>query len=144
MDLRMQAFLEKMKIVANRTGQVAGYAADAAGKKASEIASATKMNLQIFDLNTECDVLLREIGEIVYDIHNGLEADSAELDLKMELLDEKQEKIAQLRAQLGTLKPVITCPVCGKQCSKDDAFCAGCGNPLHHAYSVSPDNTIEE
>ena len=54
MDAKMQTFLEKVKVMADKTSKAAGRAADAAGKKATELASATRINLQIFDLNTEC------------------------------------------------------------------------------------------
>ena len=57
MDAKVQSFLDKIKVMADKTSQAAGRAADAAGKKATELASATRLNLQIFDLNTECEVL---------------------------------------------------------------------------------------
>lgn len=57
MDTKLQSFLDKVKDTASRTGRSVGRAADAAGKKASEMAAATRLNLRIFDLNTECDVL---------------------------------------------------------------------------------------
>ena len=59
MDTKLQSFLDKVKDTASRTGRSVGRAADAAGKKASEMAAATRLNLRIFDLNTECDVLFR-------------------------------------------------------------------------------------
>ena len=50
-------FFEKAKVSAEilsaRTGVTAAKAADAAGKTAASVLSATKLNLQIFDLNTE-------------------------------------------------------------------------------------------
>ena len=52
MDAKVQSFLDKIKVMAEKTGKAAGRAADAAGKKATELASATRINLQIFDLNT--------------------------------------------------------------------------------------------
>ena len=64
MDTKLQSFLDKVKDTASRTGRSVGRAADAAGKKASEMAAATRLNLRIFDLNTECDVLFRDIGRM--------------------------------------------------------------------------------
>ena len=71
MDTKLQSFLDKVKDTASRTGRSVGRAADAAGKKASEMAAATRLNLRIFDLNTECDVLFRDIGRMVYELHRG-------------------------------------------------------------------------
>ena len=99
MDAKMQTFLEKVKVMADKTGKAAGRAADAAGKKATELASATRINLQIFDLNTECEVLFKEIGKMVYE-------------------------------ELAGMKSVVTCPHCGRPCSREDAFCSGCGGAL--------------
>ena len=47
------------ELLANRTGVVATRAADAAGKTATSFVSATKLNMQIFDLNTEIEILYK-------------------------------------------------------------------------------------
>lgn len=130
MDAKVQTLLDRIRVVATRTGQAAGRAADAAGKKASELASATRINLQIFDLNTECEVLYKEIGRMVYDVHRGIEAASEEMDERIDRLDEKQAKIAALREELAGMRSFTTCPGCGKQCSREDSFCPGCGKAL--------------
>ena len=69
MDMKMQAFLDKVKDMADKTGKVSRHAAGVAGKKANDLALATRINLQIFDLNTECEALYKEIGKLVYDLH---------------------------------------------------------------------------
>ena len=97
MDAKMQSFLDKIKVMADKTGAAAVRAADAAGKKATELASATRINLQIFDLNTECEVLYKEIGKLVYDLHRGMEVSSEEMDEKIAAVDAKQERVAALR-----------------------------------------------
>ena len=51
MDMKMQAFLDKVKDMADKTGKVSRHAAGVAGKKANDLALATRINLQIFDLN---------------------------------------------------------------------------------------------
>ncbi len=130
MDAKIQMLLDKMKVVADKTGKAVGRAADATGKTASGFATATRLNLQIFDLNTECEVLYKEIGKMVYALHRGEEVSNDEMDGKIALVDEKQEKIAALREELAGIKSVVVCPHCGRQCSKDDAFCSGCGGAL--------------
>ena len=59
MDMKMQAFLDKVKDMADKTGKVSRHAAGVAGKKANDLALATRINLQIFDLNTECEALYK-------------------------------------------------------------------------------------
>ena len=98
MDTKLQSFLDKVKDTASRTGRSVGRAADAAGKKASEMAAATRLNLRIFDLNTECDVLFRDIGRMVYELHRGDEVTSEDMDAKLEEVDAKKEQLAELRS----------------------------------------------
>ena len=102
MDMKMQAFLDKVKDMADKTGKVSRHAAGVAGKKANDLALATRINLQIFDLNTECEALYKEIGKLVYDLHRGAEVTNEEM----------------------------ACPHCGKPCGKDDAYCSSCGAEL--------------
>ena len=79
MDMKMQAFLDKVKDMADKTGKVSRHAAGVAGKKANDLALATRINLQIFDLNTECEALYKEIGKLVYDLHRGAEVTNEEM-----------------------------------------------------------------
>lgn len=130
MDAKVQSFLDKIKVMADKTTQAAGRAADVAGKKASELAGATRLNLQIFDLNTECEALYKEIGKMVYDLHRGVEVSNEDMDDKLAEVDAKQEKISALREELADMRSVVTCPHCGRVCSREDSFCAGCGSAL--------------
>lgn len=134
MDQKVRAMLEKVKvsaaILADKTGKAATRAADAAGKKATEVVEATKINFQIFDLNTETEILYKEIGQMVYDIHLGLEVNQDEVENKIQLVDEKRRKIEELKESLEGYKSSCVCPSCGRECDKDDVFCANCGAQL--------------
>ncbi len=130
MDHNVSMLLEKIKVVAEQTRTSAVKAADRAGKKAGEMAQATRLNLQIFDRTTECEVLYKEIGKVIYDIHQGAETDEDVIERKLAQLDALQGEIEQLRDELSALKTVCICTRCGRQCSRDDAYCAGCGSPL--------------
>lgn len=130
MDNRVAMMLEKAKVVADKTSKAATRAVESAGKAAGGMAQATKLNLQIFDLNTECEVLYKEIGKLVYDIHLGTEVASDAMDSYLERLDDTRARVEELRAQLAGLKQTVSCPVCGKTCSREAAFCALCGAPL--------------
>ena len=65
MEQKIKELLEKVKITASTAAEVAGKAADAATKKAGEIAGVTKLNLQVFDLNTDIELLFKDIGKSV-------------------------------------------------------------------------------
>ena len=101
MDMKMQAFLDKVKDMADKTGKVSRHAAGVAGKKANDLALATRINLQIFDLNTECEALYKEIGKLVYDLHRGAEVTNEEMDEKMAQVDAKQGKAGCAARQAG-------------------------------------------
>ena len=92
MDMKMQAFLDKVKDMADKTGKVSRHAAGVAGKKANDLALATRINLQIFDLNTECEALYKEIGKLVYDLHRGAEVTNEEMDEKMAQVEKRHRR----------------------------------------------------
>lgn len=127
-------FFEKAKVSAEilsaRTGVTAAKAADAAGKTAVNMLNATKLNLQILDLNTEIEILYKEIGKMVYSVHVGNEGDQNALQIKFQLIDEKLEKISELQAQLNAQRADVFCPNCGQQCKRNDTFCSHCGAQL--------------
>lgn len=128
MDTKVQKLLEKAKVLADKTGKAAMRAADSAGKKASEMAQATKINLQIFDLNTECEILYKDLGRIMYDAHIGIEAPAEKTEELLHALDENRAKADELKASLHVEeKNEKTCPVCGKVCQAEDVYCSVCG-----------------
>lgn len=130
MDPKVQMMLEKAKVLADKTGKAAIRVADSAGKMATEMAQATRLNLQIFDLNTECEVIYKEIGKLVYDIHLGVEAPDEVMEEKITRLDENRAQVAELKRRLADAKATCACPNCGKVCTKEAAFCPSCGAQL--------------
>lgn len=130
MDLNVQKMIDKAKVIADKTGKAAVRVADSAGKKAGEMAQATRINLQIFDLNTECDILYKEIGKIIYDIHCGQQVPESLMEEKLVLLDENREQVADLKNKLTEVKNVCACPNCYKECSNEAVFCPDCGAKL--------------
>ena len=130
MDSRVASLLEKAKAVAGKTGAYAGRAAETAGRAATDMAQATKLNLQLFDLNIDCDLLYKEIGKIVYHIHAGEEIAPEEMDARLDQLDETIARADALREHLAGIKSTGACPSCGKPCGRGDVFCASCGARL--------------
>ena len=122
--------LPTFRATATTAAEAAGKAADVASKKAGELASITKLNLQIFDLNTDVELLFKEIGKSVYLTHTGAEIEAEEIDSKIAQIDEKYAKIAELKECIASRKTTCRCPNCGRECEKDDAYCSVCGTPL--------------
>ena len=130
MDTKVAKMLEKAKIVAEKTGKAASRAAQTAGRAANDMAQATRLNLQIFDLNTECELLYKEIGKLVYEIHLGAEVAPDAMDDHLAQLDDVRARIQELRVQLSGMKASPVCPACARPYGRDDAYCAGCGAAL--------------
>ena len=88
METNVSMLLEKIKVVAEQTRTATVRVADKTGKKVNEMAQATRLNLQVFDLNTECEVLYKEIGKTIYDIHQGAEVEDGTVEEKLARLAE--------------------------------------------------------
>lgn len=130
MEQKVQDILEKVRETATAAAQAAGKMADVAGKKAGELVRDTKVNLQIFDLNTDVEVLFKEIGKCVYLTHTGVDANPQEIEAKIAEIDAKYAKIADLRASVCSVKATLKCPECGEPCKRDDTFCSSCGHKI--------------
>ena len=127
MEAKVKEILEKVKVTACAAGRAAENAANVASKKAGEALETTKLTLVNFDLNTDIELLYREIGKLVYLTHEGADIDPECITDKIALIDEKFEKIEANKKQIAYRKTVAVCPDCGKECKKEDAFCSACG-----------------
>ena len=130
MDERVRELLERVRDTATTLGEAAGSTARCAGRYAGQMVDVAKLNMRIFDLKTDINGLLREIGQVVYDTHAGAEPDTAPIDGLLTQIDEKNAAIAELRERINLLRSSRTCPSCGEVCGRDDKFCKGCGAPL--------------
>ena len=130
MDEKLQELLNRVRETANQVSDMASSGMRYAGQRAEEMISITKVNMEIFDLNTEVNLLLREVGEMVYATHCGGETNDGLLMEKLAAIDEKKSQIEALKAQAGSLRGTKTCSACGAVCEKGDMFCRTCGQKL--------------
>jgi len=130
MDEKLQELLNAVQKTAADVSNTAGNAAYCAGKKATQLLSVGKMNIQVLDLKSEVNLLLREIGELVYKTHTGDPTDSDVLLAKLQEIDERNAAIAALNTEIAALRSGPVCPVCGTPAQKGDVFCRGCGSRL--------------
>ncbi len=120
MDAKIKEYINKIKAGAVSAGKVAG-------KTANDVAKQAKLNIKIFDTNTEIDVIYKDIGKLVYDVHLGEEVSNEAIEAMLTSIDSKKELINELKAELAELKNVLVCPVCGKEVAKSCSFCSECG-----------------
>jgi len=130
MDDKAKEILEKVKATASAAAEAGIKVADQAGKKAGELMEVGKLKLKLFDLTTEVEVLYKEIGKAVYLTHTGAQVEESDIQKKLGEIDEKFVRMAELREDLGARKTTVTCPVCGRDCDKNDVFCRVCGKEL--------------
>jgi len=130
MNEKMNDFLYSTR---DAVGQVSDTAADVAygvGKKAGELLSVAKMNIQLVDLKACVNTALRELGELLYATHTGDPTDSKVLQAKLEEIDHLKAQIVALEKQLGREQAARTCDTCGAPSREGDAFCRTCGDKL--------------
>jgi hypothetical protein len=130
MESKMHDMLEKAKATAMTAATAAGKAADSATRMAGGLFETTKLNLQVFDLNTDIELLFKEIGKAVYLTHTGAAADAEEINDKIAVIDGKYAKIRELKAQIEERRDTLRCPSCGAECAKEDVYCRVCGQHL--------------
>lgn len=124
---KINTFLKKVKASATVAGEYAGKKATEIGEKTSDAFNISKLNLKLFDLNTDMDVLYKEIGKLVYASHSGEDASAEELEEKLNAADAKMQEIADIKEQIAALGSSKKCPVCGHECESTAAFCSKCG-----------------
>ena len=130
MDEKVKELLEKARLTAGLAADTAVKAAGVVTQKGGQIVEKTRRSFQVFDLNNEVELLMRDIGRMVYLTHTGAEADEGELEEKLVQIDEKYARIGEIKAELEAGKTTTVCPVCGKSCDKTDLYCRICGEKL--------------
>ncbi len=88
---------QKIREKAVLAGEMAAKGATAAGQKASEVWTSSKKRVKVFELNTQIDMLYREIGRIAYHAHIGADVDEEMMEAAFNAVDEKMAEIAALK-----------------------------------------------
>lgn len=127
MDDKVKELLEKLRTGAVNVGAAAGSTLREASARAGETIEITKLNMKIFDLNSEINQDMRKLGEIMYATHSGGVVNETELDALLCDVDDKRSEIKQYRERIRDMKKTTVCPMCGASCSRGDRFCRKCG-----------------
>ncbi len=127
MNDRAKAVAGRLRVRAAGVGAAAQEVIREAGKKTGDTIEITRLNVRVFDVGSEVNVLYRKLGELMYAAYSGEETDDARIDGLLEEIDAKKAEAASLRARISELKKERPCPVCGETCARDDRFCRRCG-----------------
>ena len=120
MDAKVRDLLTKVKNSAMGAGR-------SAGKAASDLMNQAKRNIRIVELNSEIESAYKNLGKMLYAVHNGVEIPADSIDETLMNIDAKKEEIDSLRETIQRSKADSVCPVCGKFVGKKAAFCSACG-----------------
>ncbi len=130
MDDKVKALLDRVRGTASYAADAAADGARAAGKRAGQMVDVAKLNVRLFDLNGEYNDVLRQLGQVMVDTHNGEVPGNDTVTRLLAQADETAAKIADLKGRITDLKQAQACPSCGAPCGKGDKFCRACGAQL--------------
>ena len=130
MNERLQELLGSVQRTACQVGGAAADAAYGVGKKAGELLSVGKLNIQVANLRGSVNAALQEVGAMIYGTHTGTPTDSDVLLAKLQEIDSLNARIAQLNEQIAQLQKGSVCPLCGAPAQAGDVFCRECGGKL--------------
>ena len=130
MDDKVKELLDRIRGTASVAADAAADTARTAGKRAGQMVDVAKLNVQLFDLNGEYNDLLRQLGQLMYDAHQGKAQEGDGVSELLVQADDVAGRIKEVRERIALLRQSRTCPSCGASCSKDDQFCRHCGASL--------------
>ena len=130
MDDKVQELLECIREGAATASVAAADTARLAGKKAGQLVDAAKLNVQLFELSSDFNDILRQLGQVMYDTHTGAEASGETVSRLLAQADEVAQRREQVRERIAALRQSRICPHCGGTCGQEDKFCRGCGGAL--------------
>ena len=130
MDDKVKELLDCIREGAVAASVNAADTARLAGKKAGQMVDAAKLNVQLFELSSDFNDILRQLGQVMYDTHTGKESSAQAVSHLLGQADEVAQRREQVRERISALRQSSTCPHCGSLCGREDKFCRGCGAPL--------------
>lgn len=105
-------------------------AAEAVGKKAGQLMDASKLRINVAELNAEISKRYEALGQYVYESCREKLAEDPEAVGKMAEIDELKTQHAALSKELTDKQNKVVCPTCGKQSANNVRFCSNCGTQL--------------
>ena len=130
MNEKLQELLDSVQRTAYQVSDVASDAAYGVTKKAGELLSVAKLNIQVVDLKAQVNTALREVGEMIYGTHTGTPTESEVLLEKLQEIDGLHARITELSAKAAKASAGAACPFCGAPSRPGDVSCRECGGKL--------------
>lgn len=121
-------FLDSVKDIAGKVGGSVERGAKSVSESSKKLAEKTKIKREISHIEALISSDYIELGKAYFDMicddpENEYAATVADIE-------ENNENLQQLRAQLMALEDKISCHGCGAQVKKDQLYCDKCGAKL--------------
>ena len=107
-----------------------GTKARAAAKASGEFIEVSKLNLSVKSHEDKIKEIKKEMGDIVFNMHQEGKAIDNELTVKCDEILEITDKISKLKEEIAEIKNIKTCGKCGTTLKKEVAFCPNCGEKV--------------
>lgn len=101
-----------------------------------------QVNNKLNDEKKALTKLYAAIGKHIY--HLDTQTPPEGLEDEFAAVKATQENIRQLTEQLNRLKGIVICPQCGREASREEKFCAGCGTRLPEAEQKTSDKMKQD
>lgn len=105
----------------------ASDAASFAAKKTGEMTSLAKLKYKLHGEETKLTKCYEEIGRLYYSYQHDGKDTEAELAEKVSQIEQINQSINGIKAELCALRDEKICPACGEKIGKNDTFCPACG-----------------
>lgn len=133
MGKNFDAFFEKAK-----------WAADGAGKKATETWELSKLKWQSLQVGSKIKEQYEKLGSAVYNMSKA-DYDNPELISSLvDEIDDLNEELEEIDSKISALKKNVKCPCCGKQNALSSQYCSHCGCRLSPEEEAPQTELFEE
>ena len=130
MDETLRELQEQVRQTCRRASAAAADAAYLASHQALRLMDSAKLRLHLAELENRRDRELCRVGQLVYATHTGDPTDSEQLLEQLRVVDEVNDRIAEVNGELARRKGGRLCQRCGGVSGGEDRFCRHCGARL--------------
>ncbi|MCC8072980.1 MAG: zinc ribbon domain-containing protein [Clostridiales bacterium] len=128
------AFFDEIGKRISQTGQMAV-------QKTKDMADVAKLNSTILNEEKKIENSYYQIGKLYAELHfDDFDADFEPL---FNLLKDSLRNVERLKKEVGDIKGVKHCNVCGCEIANDSTFCSSCGSPIVVQKIQDYENLIE-
>lgn len=121
-------FLDSVKDIAGKVGGSVEKGAKTVSESSKKLAEKTRLKREIAHIETLINDDYIELGRAYFDII--CDDPENEYAATVSDIEENNENLQQLRAQLMALEDKICCENCGSQVRKEQVYCDKCGTKL--------------